>query len=87
MIYGYITGHSELLRNDFDTYTKEEMDLHAKIEKMIDVSKPLLPQVRKMNNKEFMAFCKRPRYMEDTDGVILFEHNDESSKNCYRTNV
>ena len=53
---------------------------------MVDISKPLLPQVRKMNNKEFIAFCRRPRYLENTDGIVLFEENDHLSKNDYPTN-
>ena len=57
--------------------SKEEMDIHAKIDKMIDIRKPLIPQVKQMNNKEFMAFVRRPRQLDSEDGIILFAHNDE----------
>lgn len=38
---------------------------------MIDIRKPLIPQVRKMTNREFLAFVRRPRQIESTDGIIL----------------
>jgi hypothetical protein len=44
---------------------------------MIDIKKPLIPQVRKMSNKEFLTFVRRPRHLEDTDGIIL--HADKET--------
>ena len=44
--------------------TKEEKEMHDLLEKKIDIKKPLLDQVKKLTNKEFMFFVKRPRYME-----------------------
>ena len=54
---------------------------------MIDITKPLIPQVKKMTNKEFQTFVKRPRFIEDTDGIILFEDpkEDEENKTHYST--
>ena len=43
---------------------------------MIDITKPLAPQVKKMTNREFLAFVRRPRYVENTDGIIVFGEND-----------
>ena len=41
-----------------------------------------------MTNKEFIAFVKRPRHIENTDGIILYEdkNEDESYKSNYWTN-
>ena len=54
---------------------------------MIDIRKPLIPQVKKMNNKEFMAFVRRPRQLDSQDGIILFAQNDEKEKRDYMTNL
>ena len=46
---------------------------------MVDVKKPLVPQIRKMTNKEFMTFTKRPRHMDDIDGITFYDdHADEA---------
>lgn len=49
--------------------SKEEEALHKEIEKKIDIKKPLIAQVKLLNNKEFMFFVKRPRFMESQDGI------------------
>lgn len=49
--------------------SKEEEELHRQIEKKIDIKKPLISQVKKLTNKEFMFFVKRPRFMESQDGI------------------
>jgi len=42
-----------------------------------------------MTNKEFCAFVKRPRFIEDTDGIKIFEDpvRDEDHKTYYSTNL
>lgn len=42
-----------------------------------------------MTNREFMAFVRRPRYMESEDAIQLFEDptEDENGKTRYATNV
>lgn len=30
-----------------------------------------------MTNKEFLAFVKRPRHIDDTDGIIMYEDEEE----------
>lgn len=68
---GFIQSN-QLLENQWDKLTQEEKLIHDRLDKMIDVKKPLVPQIRKMSNKEFLAFVRRPRHMDDTDGVILY---------------
>ena len=70
------------MENQWDKVTPEEKSIHDKLDSMIDVTKALVPQIRKMSNKEFLAFVRRPRHMEDTDGVILFadKQKDDNSK-------
>ena len=53
---------------------------------MIDVKKALIPQVKKMTNKEYLAFVRRPRQVDDTDGIILYEdeEEDEAHKRSYQ---
>ena len=43
----------------------------------------------KMTNKEFCAFVKRPRFIEDTDGIKIFENpaTDEENKTYFATNL
>lgn len=57
--------------------TKEEKEIHERLDSIIDIRKPLIPQVRKMTNKEFLAFVRRPRHIESTDGIIL--HADKET--------
>lgn len=59
----------KLLQNDFIQMSKEEEELHKQIENKIDIKKPLISQVKKLTNKEFMFFVKRPRFMESHDGI------------------
>lgn len=49
--------------------TSEEVKLHKRLDKLIDIKKPLIPQVEKLTNREFMAFVRRPRHIEDQDGI------------------
>ena len=77
---GYIQGH-KLLELD-DTMTKEERQLHEKLDRMVDITKPLVPQVRAMTNKEFMAFVSKPRHVDDTDCITFYE--DEKMEYYYR---
>ena len=61
--------------------SNEEKQIHKNLESKIDVGKPLVPQIKKLTNKEFLAFVKRPRYMESSDGIQLFETKEEDEKN------
>jgi hypothetical protein len=58
-----------LLDNAYDMVSEEEKRVHERLNSWLDVKKPLLPQVKKMTNREFLAFVRRPRYIEDTDGI------------------
>ena len=49
--------------------SKEEQEIHDRLDALIDIKKPLLPQIKLMTNKEFLAFVRRPRYIEDVDGI------------------
>lgn len=86
LAYGKLSG-PKLMENNYTKLSAEELEIHARLDKMIDVSKPLLPQVKKMTNVEFMAFVKRPRHINDDDGIILFEEGDEATKRDMNTNL
>jgi hypothetical protein len=77
------------MENEFETLSKEEQELHKILDQKIDIKKPLLSQVKKLTNKEFLAFVKRPRYMESSDGIQIFDtkEEDESRKTVYSTNI
>jgi len=64
---------------DSDLLTPEEQDVHTRLDQLIDISKPLMPQVRKMTNREFKAFISKPRYIEDEDGVQIFSDPKQDS--------
>ena len=53
--------------------SKEDIALNAQIEKKIDLNKPLISQVKHLTNKEFIFFVKRPRYLDDQDGIQLYD--------------
>ena len=70
MTVGYINrSEGGLLDNAYDTLSAEEKAIHERLDSWLDIKKPLIPQVKKMTNKEFLAFVRRPRYMEDQDGI------------------
>lgn len=72
-----------------DLFSQEEQELHSRIDKLIDISKPLMPQVRKMTNREFKALISRPRYIEDEDGIQLFSDPkcDQARKRDFSFNI
>lgn len=74
---------------DSDLFTPEEQEVHTRLDQLIDISKPLMPQVRKMTNKEFKALISRPRYIEDEDGIQLFSDpkRDFNHKRDFSNNV
>lgn len=49
MTVGYVgkkpDQKGQLMQNFYDTLTAEEEEIHRKLDSMIDISKPLLPQV------------------------------------------
>ena len=81
----------KLLENSLlpEGMTKEEELMHQRLNEIVDITKPLVPQVAKMTNREFMAFVRRPRYIESEDAIQLFEDpkEDENGKTRYATNV
>jgi hypothetical protein len=62
---------SSLAQNDYNPegISEEEAAIHKKLDETVDITKPLIPQVKKMSNREFMAFVRRPRYIDDKDGI------------------
>lgn len=86
MTIGFISG-PQIIQHDDIKLSQEEMEMHARIDKMIDIRKPLIPQVQKMTNKEFMALVRRPRHIDNEDGIILHAEDDESKKTYYMDNV
>lgn len=69
--------------------TEEEAALHKRLDSIIDIKKPLIPQVEKLTNREFLAFVRRPRYIEDTDAIKLFEDpvEDQNRKSFFGKNL
>jgi len=43
--------------------SKEEEEIHEWLDNYLDVTKPLIPQVRKLTNKQFIALVRRPRQL------------------------
>ena len=77
------------MENPYETLTPEEKEIHERLDKMLDISKPLMPQVKKMTNREFLAFIARPRYIEDKDGIIMYEDPefDQAIKTNFSLNL
>ena len=69
--------------------SKEEEELHKQIDSKIDIKKPLINQVKKLTNKEFIFFVKRPRFMESQDGIQLWDDKefDSARKTNWHTNL
>lgn len=61
-----------LLPNKFANSAKEAKTM-AELDKKIDLSKPLLPQVKKLTREEFLLYVKRPRHLDDYEAYQLFE--------------
>ena len=70
------------MENQWAKVTNEEKEIHDRLDAMIDVKKALIPQIRKMTNKEFLAFVRRPRHMDSTDGIIL--HADKEKDDNHK---
>lgn len=93
MTVGYLPETADtagqLLDNAYATLSAEEQQTHKDLDKWVDLKKPLLPQIKKMTNKEFLAFVRRPRYTENKDAIILWEdlEFDESKKTYYGQNL
>ena len=91
---GYTGGEGKqkegaLMSNAYASYTKKEKEMHERLDAKIDIKKPLLPQVETLTNEEFMAFVRRPRFINNEDGIQLFEDkdHDESEKRPFERNV
>eukprot|EP01043_Picozoa_sp_COSAG02_P007598 COSAG02_NODE_230_length_28060_cov_5.226816_13_plen_313_part_00 len=87
MAVGYI-GEAEskpgqLLSHARETMTAKEEAIHKKLDSFIDITKPLVPQVKLLTNEEYLAFVRRPRYLQDTDGIKL--HADEATESASRS--
>merc|ERR1712226_471921 len=84
MTIGTVPGsegtEGKLLENKYVKVSREEKELHDKLDSLIDIKKPLIPQVKNLTNAEFKAFVKRPRFIADEDGIQLFESKDEDEK-------
>ena len=64
MTIGYIPDkEGKLLENTYHDVSNEEKEIHARLDSLIDIKKPLIPQVSKLTNAEFKAFVKRPRFI------------------------
>jgi len=70
-------------------FTEEECQIHARLDELIDVNKPLMPQVRQLSNREFKALISRPRYVENEDGIQIHEDpaRDAEHKRDFGTTV
>ena len=77
MTVGYIgdeTVNGQLLNKAYANMSEEEKAIHKRLQdpKVMDITKPLCPQVAKLTNREFIAFVRRPRFMGgNTEGLPL----------------
>jgi hypothetical protein len=62
---------------------KEKELIHKKIDEKLDLKKPILPQIKNFTKEEFLALIERPRYVEGTDNIQIYENKIEDffSKN------
>ena len=58
-----------LMSNSYANYSKQEKEMHERLDAKIDIKKPLLPQIETLSNEEFMAFVRRPRFINNEDGI------------------
>lgn len=65
-------NQGKMLPNKFVNSLKETKLIEA-LDKKIDVTKPLLPQVEKLTREEFLIYVKRPRHLDDYEAFTLFE--------------
>lgn len=82
-------GEQQLLPSGLQSSLRDDCDIHAVLDTKIDVSKPLLPQVANLNNKEFIALIQRPRYVAGNDAITLHTDKDRDAraKRDYKDNV
>ena len=87
MAVGYIgdvaSKPGQLLGPAKETMTAEEAAIHQKLDDFIDITKPLVPQVKLLSNQEYLAFVRRPRYLDNTDCITL--HADEATESASRS--
>ena len=57
------------MSNSYANYSKQEKEMHERLDAKIDIKKPLLPQIETLSNEEFMAFVRRPRFINNEDGI------------------
>jgi len=83
------TKSGKLQSNSYASLSPEEIALHKRIDQQMDFSKPLIPQVKKLSNREFRALISRPRYAEGRDDIQMFEDpsDDASEKTYFSTNL
>lgn len=76
------------MKNEYDKPSAEETEIHKSLDAWVDFTKPLLPQVKKMSNAEFIVFVRRPRLIDNVDGIKLYENTaeDAESKTSYKLN-
>ena len=67
LVVGTVSGNpGALLSNSWcSDFSEEELAIHAKLDRDVDVRQPLLPQIKRMTNREFKCFISRPRTMEE----------------------
>ena len=68
MTIGYIGDEAvngQLLNKAYSNMSDEEKAIQKRLmdPKVIDITKPICPQVAKLTNREFIAFVRRPRFM------------------------
>ena len=63
--------------------------MHERLDAKIDIKKPLIPQIETLSNEEFMAFVRRPRFINNEDGIQLYEdkEKDTNAKRPFERNV
>ena len=65
-----------------DNVSEEEKAMHDRLDSLIDVKKPLMPQIETLTNAEFRVFLRRPRFIKDEDGIQIFA--DQGADNAHK---
>ena len=57
-------------------FSKEEQEKYAEIDKKLDFTKALLPQLANLTKEEYIMLMNRPSYLETTDSLQIYEDPD-----------
>ena len=56
--------------------SSDEQEKYAEIDKKLDLTKALLPQLATLTKEEYIMLMNRPSYLETTDSLQIYEDHD-----------